>query len=481
VTSNDVGSDGFAASTATGMLAALAAGEVSAVELTGSCLDRIAALDPAVGAMLAVLPDAQDQAAASDAYRRSHLPRPLEGVPVLVKDNIAVTGSATTAGSRALTGSRPEDATLVTRLRAAGAVIVGKTNLSEWANFRSTASTSGWSAVGGQTRNPHDLERTPSGSSSGSGAAIAAGLAPLAVGTETDGSIISPAAVCGIVGMKPTPGNVPGAGIVPISSAQDTAGPMTRSAPDAALLLAVLAGTPVPDVSHVTLHGARLGLWSPAGIDTATAEVLQHAADALSGAGATVVPVQLDAAVLEADEWPALVAEFRAEIDAYLAAAPGAAVRSLAELVRFNADDPVELSRFGQEIFEQALAAPPLSDATYREQRSRATATARRMIDDALGSGGGLAGGLDAVVTLSNQPAWPIDYETGDRFEVSTTSPAAVAGYPSITVPAGVTAGLPVGLSLIGTGGADARLLGLATAFEAATPALVRPAFTATQ
>jgi amidase len=457
------------------MLATLAEGELSAVELTGTCLDRIAVVDPAVGAVLAVLPDAQDQAAASDAYRRSHPPRPLEGVPVLVKDNIAVTGLATTAGSRALAGSRPEDAALVTRLRAAGAVIVGKTNLSEWANFRSTASTSGWSAVGGQTYNPHDLERTPSGSSSGSGAGIAAGLAPLAVGTETDGSIVSPAAVCGIVGMKPTLGSVPGAGIVPISSAQDTVGPMARSVADAALLLAVLAGTPVPDLSQVTLHGARLGLWSPAGVDTATDEVLRRAADALVGAGATVVPVQLDAAVLEADEWPALVAEFRAEIDAYLAAVPGAAVRSLAELVRFNADDPTELSRFGQEIFEQALAAPPLTDATYREQRSRATATARRMIDEALGG----SGGLDAVVTLSNQPAWPIDYAAGDRFEVSTTSPAAVAGYPSITVPAGVAAGLPVGLSMIGTGGEDARLLGLAAAFEAATTALVRPALAA--
>ena len=473
MSSTDAGSEYFAEATATGMLVALAAGELSAVELTGSCLKRIAAVNPAVGAVLAVVPDAQDHAAASDAYRRSHRPRPLEGVPVLVKDNIAVTGFATTAGSRALAGSRPDDAALVTRLRAAGAVIVGKTNLSEWANFRSTASTSGWSAVGGQTHNPHDLERTPSGSSSGSGAGIAAGLAPLAVGTETDGSIISPAAVCGIVGMKPTLGSVPGAGIVPISSAQDTAGPMARSVADTALLLAVLAGTPAPDLSYVTLYGARLGLWWPAGIDAASTEVLQRAGDALSGAGATVVPVELDAGVLEADEWPALVAEFRAEIGVYLAATPGAAVRNLDELVRFNADDPVELSRFGQEIFEQALAAPPVSDATYREQRSRATATARRMIDEALG------GGLDALVTLSNQPAWPIDYAIGDRFEVSTTSPAAVAGYPSITVPAGVAAGLPVGLSLIGTGGADVRLLGLAAAFEAATSALVRPALTA--
>jgi amidase len=450
-------------------LAALAAGEMSAVELTGSCLDRIAAVDPAIGAVLAVLPDAHDQAAASDAYRRSHPPRPLEGVPVLVKDNIAVNGLPTTAGSRALAESRPDDAPLVTRLRGAGAVIVAKTNLSEWANFRSTHSTSGWSAVGGQTRNPHDLARTPSGSSSGSGAAIAAGLAPLAVGTETDGSIIMPAAVCGIVGVKPTLGTVPGAGIVPISSAQDTAGPMTRSLADAALLLAVLTGTNVPDLSRATLQGARLGLWTPDGIDAASAEVLQRAADALANAGATVTSVQLDAATLEGDEWPALLTEFRAEIDAYLATAPGAAARTLAELVRFNAEDPVELSRFGQEIFEQALDAPPVDDTSYREHRARATQAAQRMIDEALSQG------LDAVVTFSNAPAELIDYAAGDQDEVSTTSPAAVAGYPSVTVPAGVAAGLPIGLSFIGTAGTDEGLLGFAAAFEAATRALVRP------
>ena len=464
----------FASTGAGEFLAALSAGELSAVELTQSCLDRIAAVDPAVGAVLAVLPDALEQAAASDAHRRLDRPRPLEGVPVLVKDNIAVTGLPTTAGSHALADSRPTDAPVAARLRAAGAVIVGKTNLSEWANFRSTASTSGWSAVGGQTRNPHDLDRTPSGSSSGSGAAVAAGLAPLAVGTETDGSIISPAAICGVVGVKPTVGTVPGGGIVPISSAQDTAGPMTRSVADAARLLSVLAGTPAPDLSAATLRGSRLGLWTPAGVDPDTAKVLQRAVEALAGSGATVVPVQLDADGLEADEWPAMLTEFRAEIDAYLAAVPGAAVRSLAELVQFNIDHPIELSTFGQDIFEQALSAPPVSDATYREHRSRATATARRMIDDAL-RGDGADRDLDAVVTLTNQPAWPIDYVTGDRFEMSTTSPAAVAGYPSITVPAGIVAGLPVGVSFLGTGGADARLLGLAAAFEAATTALVPP------
>jgi len=455
---------GSSSLTAGEALAAMAAGELSGVELTRSCLDRIATLDPEIASVLAVFPDALKQAAASDRFRAAHPPRPLEGVPVLVKDNIAVTGLPTTAGSRALADSRPDDAALVTRLRAAGAVIVGKTNLSEWANFRSTASTSGWSALGGQTRNPHDPARTPSGSSSGSGAAIAAGLAPLAVGTETDGSIVSPAGICGVVGMKPTVGRVPGAGIVPISSAQDTAGPMTRSVADAALLLAVLAGSPLPDLTTATLRGARLALWTPAGLDADTAAVLERAVAAMADAGATITAVDVDAGELEADEWPALLAEFRSEIDAYLAAAPGAAVRSLAELVRFNLADPVELSLFGQEIFEQSLAAPPVTDDGYRDQRRRATAAARRIIDEALD------GGVDAVVTISNQPAWRIDYAAGDRFEVSTSSPAAVAGYPTVTVPAGSAAGLPVGVSFLGTRDADDRLLGLAAAFEALAP-----------
>ena len=251
------------------------------------------------------------------------------------------------------------------------------------------SSTSGWSAVGGQTANPYALDRNPSGSSSGSAAGVAAGLAPSrSVPRPTARSSARPAPD-GIVGIKPSHGLVSRRGIVPISPVQDTAGPMARSVADTAALLAVLAGTPAPDRPYVTLYAARLGLWRPAGSTPRHRGAAARRRRAVR-AGATVVPVELDAGVLEADEWPALVAEFRAEIGVYLAATPGAAVRSLDELVRFNADDPVELSRFGQEIFEQALAAPPVSDATYREQRSRATATARRMIDEALGGGGGL-------------------------------------------------------------------------------------------
>lgn len=459
-----------------GLRAALDAGHLSAVELVQDCLARIAADDPRVGAVLALDPGAADQAAAADARRRTGASRgPLDGIPVLVKDNVATGGLPTTAGSRALAASRPADAALVTRLREAGAVVLGKTNLSEWANFRSTHSTSGWSAVGGQTRNPHVLDRTTSGSSSGSAAAVAAGFAPLAVGTETDGSIVSPAGTCGVVGLKPTLGTVPGAGIVPISSHQDTAGPMARHVADAALLHAVLTGSPVPRPGGPDdLRGARLGIWHPAGADDALRALLDDAVAACADAGATAVPVELDPSGIEADEWPALVAEFRAEIDAYLAAAPGSAVRDLAELVEFNRADDLELAHFGQEILEEALEAPPLDDAAYRAHRGRATSAARAMLDGPLATHR-----LDAILTLSNDPAWPVDYRAGDRFHISTSGPAAVAGYPTVSVPAGFVAGLPVGVSLVAAAGRDAALLRLAAGFEQVTRARRDPAYRA--
>lgn len=455
---------------------ALAAGAFSAVELVQHCLARIAADDARVHAVLALDPSAADQAAAADARRRAGTVRgPLDGIPVLVKDNVATTGLPTTAGSRALAASRPADAPLVTRLREAGAVVLGKTNLSEWANFRSTRSTSGWSAVGGQTRNPHVLDRTTSGSSSGSAAAIAAGFAPLAVGTETDGSIVSPAGVCGVVGLKPTLGTVPGAGIVPISAHQDTAGPLARHVVDAAILKAVLTGGALPRLRGADdLRGARLGVWLPTGADDALRAVLDGAVAALAEAGATAVAVDLDPAGVEADEWPALVAEFRAEIDAYLAAAPGAAVRSLAELVEFNRGDDVELSAFGQEIFEEALAAPPIDDADYRRHRHAATTAARALLDEPLGRHG-----LDAIITLSNDPAWRIDVARGDDYRVSTSTPAAVAGYPTVSVPAGFLGGLPVGLSLVAPAGRDDALLKLAAGVEQVTRARRDPAYLA--
>jgi len=452
---------------------AMASGQLTAAALTQAYLDRIDALDAQLRSVLAVHPVALADAEASDERRRAGArPRPLEGVPVLVKDNVAVAGLPTTAGSRALLESMPADAPLVSRLRDAGAIILGKTNLSEWANFRDEHSTSGWSAVGGQTRNPHVLDRSTSGSSSGSAAAVAASLAQVAVGTETDGSIISPAAVCGIVGAKPTFGTVPGAGIVPLSSNQDTPGPIARHVPDAALLHAVLCGTPPPDLCGAALHGARIGVWRPSDLDAPVADVFDAALAALSAEGATATDVEVDSSAIQDAEWPALLAEFRHDIDAYLATAQDAAARSLAELIAFNKANPDELAYFGQSLFEQALAAPDLDDPTYREQRAAATREARAVLDRALA-------GVDAILTPSNDPAWPIDYAAGDIYHVETTTPAAVAGYPSISVPAGFAGLLPVGVSLIGRAGKDADLWRLAYAFEQAVPARRAPTYRA--
>jgi amidase len=454
--------------------AAMAAGDVTAVELTEDCLTRIATTDPAIGSIIALDPTAAEQAAESDRRIAAGQARPLEGVPVLVKDNIAVTSMPTTAGSRALAESHPSDAPLVTRLREAGAVIVGKTNLSEWANFRSTHSTSGWSGVGGQTRNPHMLERNTSGSSSGSGAAVAAGLAPVAIGTETDGSIVSPAGMCGVVGFKPTLGIVPGAGIVPLSSQQDVAGPMTRHVADAALVLAVLAGMAAEPLDAAALRGARIGVWLAPSADRETTDVLDQAVGAILDAGAQTVAVSLDTTAIEAVEWPALIAEFAHELNAYLASAPGASVATLRDLVEFNRDDPIELRHFGQEVFEQALDAPPITDDAYRAQRAEAKTLAQSLVDDLLREHS-----LDAIVTLTNDPAWPIDYVAGDQYHISTTTPAAVAGYPSLTVPAGYVGALPIGVSFFGTSHSDAGLLQLGYAFEQATHARRDPGYLA--
>ena len=453
---------------------ALNEGELSAVELVEHCLSRIAEDDPRVGAVIALDPGALDRAREIDAQRAEPgtARRPLEGIPVLIKDNVAVTGQPTTAGSRALAESCPPDAVLVTRLRAAGAVILGKANLSEWANFRSQHSTSGWSAVGGQTHNPHVLDRNPSGSSSGSAAAVAAGFAPLAIGTETDGSIVSPAGICGVVGFKPTVGAVPGAGIVPISSAQDVAGPLARSVADAALAYAALAGVAVPGLPADALRGARVGVWTPPAADAPTRAVLDTAVAALAQAGAQAVTVELDPKPVADVEFPALLAEFNAELSAYLAAAPDARVRSLAELIDFNAADDLELVHFGQDNLEAALAAPGLDEVAYRSRRRSATALARAMIDDTL-----TTHRLDAIVTLTNGAAWRTDYTVDDDFDVLTSTPAAVAGYPTISVPAGFTGPLPIGVSFLGTGGSDARVLAYAHAFEQVSRAWRAPGY----
>jgi amidase len=468
---------------------ALAAGQLTAAELMDFYLARIDGINPGLRAVITVSADVAGEAAESDARRAQGTARgPLEGVPVLIKDNVSTAGMPATAGSPALLGAAADDAFLVGRLRAAGAVILGKANLSEWANFRSRPSSSGLSTLGGQAINPHGSGRSPSGSSSGSAVAVAAGLAPLAVGTETDGSIVSPAAACGVVGIKPTLGLVSRAGIVPISAAQDTAGPMASNVASAAALLTAMAGADPADPATANaagnatdytafldagaVAGARIGVWragsAPAG--AATIAVLDAALAVLRAQGAEVVdPVELaDADKLAEPEFAAMTHEFKHDINAYLAGLPGEHPADLAGLIEFNNRNAAEvLSYFGQELFEAAEATSgDLTDAGYRESRSTAQRIARSALDAALG-----VHRLDAVIALTGHPAWLIDHVLGDYHTWGTSGPAAVSGYPSITVPAGLVRGLPVGLSFTGPAWSEPRLIGLAHAFELARSA----------
>jgi amidase len=463
---------------------------LTSVRLTAAYLDRIRDVDDEVNAVITVNRRALSEAAASDRHRRRHGARSaLEGVPVLLKDNIDTADRLlpTTAGSNALLGSRPtDDAGLVQRLRAAGAVIIGKANLSEWANFRSFTSTSGWSAVGGLTNNPYVLDRNACGSSSGSGAGVAAALAQVAIGTETDGSIVCPAGATGVVGHKPTLGLVSRAGIVPISAEQDTAGPMARHVVDAALALAVLQG-PDPDdpatdlippdhpaayaLDADALDGARIGVWRFETGSPETDAITEQAVAALTAAGATPVDVVLPHQdVVNENELPALLAEFRRDVNAYLAATPGQHPVDLAGLIAFNEADPEELAFFGQELFELAQAAPSTDDPTYLAQREAATSAARASIDETLA-----AFDLDAIMAPTNSPAWVSTLGDGDAFLFGSSSPAAVAGYPNVTVPAGYAGPLPVGMSFFSTAWTDGHVLDIAFAFEQATHARVMP------
>jgi len=478
------------AATVAALRQALSSGALTSAGLTAFYLKRIERLDPDLHAVITVSPDAAGQAAASDAARaRGVAPGPLEGIPVLIKDNIAAAGLPGTAGSPALAAAESGDAFLVSRLRAAGAVIAGKANLSEWANIRSPLSSSGWSTLGGQTVNPHRAGRNPSGSSSGSAAAVAAGLAPLAVGTETDGSIVSPASACGVVGLKPTIGLVSRGGIVPISAVQDTAGPMTLCVADAAALLGAMAGPDPADQDTAggrdmpadytafldpgALAGARLGIWRDGSkaAGPATAAVLDAAVDRLRACGADVVdPVPLPGFdQVQEPEMAALLHEFKHDLNGYLRALPGEHPMTLAELIDFNAAHAGRvLAVFGQELFEQAEATSgDLGDEGYLAARGEARRLAHAALDGALAEHR-----LDAVVSLAGGPARLIDHVLGDLHEFSTAGPAAVCGYPSITVPAGRVGGLPVGLLLAGPAWSEPRLLALAFAFEQATGAV---------
>ncbi len=488
----------------------IGAGELSSVQLTAAYLQRVADVDGSVGAVLALNTRVLDDAAASDAHRAAHGARsPLEGVPVLLKDNVGTADQPTTAGSRALAGATGPDAALVAQLRAAGAVVIGKANLSEWANFRSTTSTSGWSAVGGQTRNPYVLDRDPCGSSSGSAAGVAASLAQVAIGTETDGSIVCPAATNGLVGLKPTLGLVSRTGIVPISSEQDTAGPLARHAVDAALVMEVIDGTDPADAATLarpegvdtsfgrlvegngpSLAGKRFGYWTlsdeqRADVDPTTQAVYAAAVNALKAQGATAIPVVLPYQdEVGAAEGLALGPEFARDVNAYLAGIGGDHPADLAGLVAFDQADPVELALFGQETFTDALAGPAADAAEVQAARSDARRLARASIDEVLAQGPGTADDLEAVVSLTNTPSDLISYQDVDgeppAFVYASSTPAAVAGYPSATVPAGFSgpsSALPVGISFTGTQWDDVDVLGWASAFEAAVDARRTPTY----
>jgi amidase len=465
-------------------------GEETSRTLTEKYLERIRVLDPTLHAVLETNPDALGDASVLDAERRvGNIRGPLHGIPVLLKDNIATTGRMhTTAGSVALLEATvPREAFLVGRLRAAGAVVLGKTNLSEWANFRSTHSSSGWSGRGGQCRNPYVLDRSPSGSSSGSGAAVAANLCAVAVGTETDGSIVSPSAACGLVGLKPTVGLVSRSGIIPISHSQDTAGPMTRTVRDAALLLSALAAPDASDAGSRPsgmpsgadftrgldaggLRGARIGIPRPVyfGYSPSADALAETAFQVLRDAGAILVdPAPIGTAPsLDGPEDLVLLYEFKADLDAYLRGLGGSGPRTLAELIAFNDKNAaVEMPFFGQERFLKAQSKGPLTDPAYK----RALALCRRLagregIDATMERHR-----LDALVAPTQGPAWLIDLVNGDSFSGSSSTPAAVAGYPSITVPMGQVHSLPVGLSFFGRAFSEPTLLRLAFAFEQAT------------
>ena len=439
-------------------------------------LDRIETVDVHTNAICTIHPGALDQAQqrdreAADGRRRG----PLHGVPVLVKDNVDTFDLPTTAGSLALAEAPPpsRDALLVQRMRDAGMVVLGKTNLSEWANIRDESSTSGWSAYGGLTRNPYGLNRSAGGSSSGSGAAVAAGLAPLAIGTETDGSISCPAAFNGCVGIKPTVGLVPTDGVVPISHSQDSPGPMAATVADAAALLTVLAGNHTDYAAHAApgrLAGKRIGVprasyWGYSPHADAAAE---RAVGLLAAQGATIVDsTDLDAFAdsLWEDELLVLLAELRSGLVEYLGTRPGDVPRSLEEVVDFNRAHPsTELAWFGQSLFEKALAGPGEGTPEYAEARARCLAAARENgIDKVLREHT-----LDALVTPSYAPASPIDLVNKEHFPGSCTGPAAMAGYPLLTVPTELASGLPVAVSFWGAAGSEATLVEIAHGYELA-------------
>ncbi|MBP2355096.1 amidase [Kribbella aluminosa] len=445
----------------------------SSVALVEELQGRIRDVDPSVNAICTPNPAALTDAARLDTERDDGRVRgPLHGVPVLVKDNIDTADLPTTAGSLALAEQPPppQDAPLVRRLREAGCVILAKTNLSEWANFRGSASSSGWSAYGGLTRNPYALNRSPGGSSSGSGAAVAAGLADYAIGTETSGSIVCPAALNGVVGLKPTVGLISQQGIVPISHSQDTAGPMTRTVRQTAALLTVLTSGQLDyseacrgtDLGNLRIGVPRGPLW---GYSKGLDQVTERALDLLSQCGATLVDhLSLPTPGGDEDQLHVLSHELKGDMAAYLATRAPGGPRNLDDLIAFNKEHAdQELQWFGQELFERAAATGGLDSPVYVAARLTALRAGRDGIDNLLRDHQ-----LDALVSPSYQPAWTIDLVNGDHVMGSSSSHAALAGYPLLSVPSGLVSGLPVGLTISGTARSEVTLIRLAHAFETA-------------
>jgi len=468
----------------------MASGRFTAAALVQAYLGRIDAVDkhgPAINSVIELNPDAVAIAEELDRERKAKGPRgAMHGIPILIKDNIDTADRMhTTAGSLALADSiAARDAAVAKRLRAAGAVILGKTNLSEWANFRSTHSTSGWSGRGGQTRNPYVLDRNCCGSSSGTGAAIAANLAAVGVGTETDGSVVCPSSACGLVGIKPTLGLIGGAGIIPIAHSQDTAGPMARSVADAAALLGAMSEEGHDYARFLKadgLQGARIGVARKYfGFNDHVDRLMKDAIDVIKKLGATIVDPADMATTGKYDdtELEVLLYEFKSDLNEYLAAlGPAVKTRTLADLIAFNdANREREMPYFGQELFERAQKKGPLSETAYKKALAKNHRMSRAEGIDAVIK----KHKLDAVIAPTGGPVWPTDLINGDHFTGGFSTASAVAGYPHVTVPAGDVFGLPVGLSFFAGARTEATLIKFAYAFEQATMARRKPQFLAT-
>ena len=479
--------------------AQMESGTLTAVELTAAYLERITLLDQSedgVHSIIEINPDALEIAARLDAERRNGSIRgPLHGIPLVIKDNID-TGDQmlTTAGSLALThGPAPDDAFVVKQLRAAGAIILGKTNLSEWANFRSSRSSSGWSGRGGQTRNPYVLDRSPCGSSSGSGAAVSANFATLAIGTETNGSVVCPSSANGIVGIKPTVGLVSRDGIIPISETQDTAGPMARTVADAAVLLSAMSGVDTSDEKTLAsesfvgtdytqfldanaLQGKHIGIMKGTfGNHERVDIVLESVVKALEEAGATVVmDIELpERRSIGRAGYELMLYEYKAGLNAYFASRPDSPIQTIDDLIAFNEENAAtEMAFFQQEHLLQAAEKEDLAEHGYLEVLEKVTTNARAAVDNALANNE-----LDAIMGVTGGPAWTIDVINGDHFGMGSSSPAAQSGYPNITIPAGFVGELPVGVSFFAGKFEEPKLISIAYAFEQATKVRKAPKF----